>query len=162
MREQPMLIDRFRLQPSIRFSTPSLKTLRILAFVAPVAFAVAVGLITDQFLESVLPRHIAHIAASVTVALGALFFTVWMFGVIASVQDRLQETIRLEERQRIAMKLHDDLIQCAYAVQLRLEATLSELADSVSPEARQHVDQAIQELDLIVVNVRRHIEEELD
>lgn len=157
-----MLIDRLRFQHSIRFSTPSLKTLRVLAFVAPIAFAVAVGLLTDQVLEHVFPRMMAHVMASVAVAAGALLFTVWMFGVIASVQERLEETIRLEERQRLAMKLHDDLIQCAYAVQLRLEATLSELAESVSPEARLHVDQAIQELELIVLNVRRHIEEELN
>lgn len=155
-----MLIDRLRLQPTLRFSAPSLQTLRVLAFVGPVTFAVLVGLLTDQVLEHVFPRHIAHIAASAVVAAGALLFTLWMFGVLSSIQDRLKEMTRLEERQRIALKLHDDVIQYAYGVQLRLEASLNERGDSASPEARRCVDQAIRDLDQIVGNVRQHILEE--
>lgn len=155
-----MQIDRLRLMPAIRFSAPSLRILRIIAFVSPVAFAVVVGLLTDQVLEGAFPRHVAHIAASALVAGGALVFTVWMFGVLASVQERLEEAAALDERQRIAMKLHDDVIQSVYAVQLGLEAVLSQEGDSASPHARQGVDRAIQELDQVVVNVRRHIIEE--
>jgi signal transduction histidine kinase len=146
--------------PTIRFRTPGLRTLRIVAFAGPVAFAVAIGFTTDVLLEAALPRFVAHVMASGIVATGAFAFTLWMFGVLATVHERLERTARLEERQRIAMRLHDDVIQSTYGVLLRLEAIRDRVRDSDSNEPCLAIEQGIEELNDMVDTVRRHIIQE--
>lgn len=150
---------RFAGLPAIRFPTPSLKTLRVIAFVGPVAFALTLGLMTDVVLEQLFPRLVAHIAASAIVAIGALAFTLWVFGVLATVHERLERSARLEERQHIAMKLHDDVIQSTYAALLRLETIRDHVG---SEEACAGLDEGIESLNNVVASVRHHILEDLD
>ena len=62
----------------------------------------------------------------------------------------------LEERERISKELHDGVIQSIYSVGLSLQGSLSLLAND--PErARSRVDEAINELDNVVRDVRSYI-----
>lgn len=152
---------RLTLSAIARLLRPDLRRLQVLAFAGPAAFAVAVGLFTNLVLEDALSGLTAHIVASGVAAAGALIFTLWMFGMLASVHRQLQQVARSEERRRISLSLHDDVIQSVYAVQLGLEASLTD----VTPAAEAHglIDKAIKDLDRVVVDVRRHIiEEDLD
>lgn len=77
----------------------NLRVLRLVGVVAPVAFAVGLGFLTDLVLEQKLPEHLAHIIASLIVAGGAIAFTVWMFGLLSRIYGELEEQ-RERERQR--------------------------------------------------------------
>lgn len=148
----------------MRFFTPDLGRLRLLGFVGPVAFAVAVGIFTNLVLERIVPGLTAHVIASSIVVVGALVFTLWMFGMLAVLNRHAEEAARAEERRRIALTLHDEVIQSLYAVQLGLEACLRDGAKSSNDgrrnDAHQRIDQAVQELDQVVASVRHHIIEE--
>lgn len=157
---EPAALTRFPLGGSLRFPTPSLRTLRVLAFVLPVAFAITIGFITDVVLVNVISPTLAHVAATAIVAAGALAFTVWIFGILSTVHERLQRSARLEERQRIAMKLHDDVIQSTYAVLLALEGTRDHVRGSGSEEDCRGLDHAIDALNDVIASVRHHILED--
>jgi len=152
-----VLIGRLRSLPAARFSTPDLATIKVVAFAGPVAFAIGLGAVTTFVLEPTLPQFAAHVAASAIVAVAALIFTLWIFGVLATLHERLDRMARLEERQRIALRLHDEVIQSAYGVQLALQLSLDRLSEDGQEHARDGLNQAIDHLDGIVVSVRKHI-----
>ncbi len=158
-RKPEMLSERSGDHAAHRQPILSFHRLRILGFVLPVIFAVVIGVFTNLVLEPWLPGNLAHIAATAIVAVAALVFTAWIFAILGRMQERLQEIARLEERQRIAMRLHDDVIQVVYSVQLILVASLDG-SESPKLELQRAVNQAIDNLDELVIQVRRHILEE--
>ncbi len=79
----------------------TLGRLRWLAITGPVAFAVGVGLLNTQVLEEALPKFLAHFIATLIVALAAIIFTIWIFGLLARMYGEL-EIQREEARRRAA------------------------------------------------------------
>jgi signal transduction histidine kinase len=79
---------------------------------------------------------------------------------IAVENDRLTELLRnlavLEERERISKELHDGVIQSIYSVGLNLQGARSLLGDHPD-RASQRIDDAINELDSVVRDVRNYI-----
>lgn len=70
--------------------------------------------------------------------------------------ERLESLARLEERERIAMDLHDSIIQSLYAGELLLEDALAHL--TTAPEvARQRLERAAQGLDRTITEIRNYI-----
>ena len=64
-------------------------TLRVIAVVAPIAFAVVVGLSTNRVLERSVGEVWAAVLATATVGGGALLFSAFMFSVLERVQREL-------------------------------------------------------------------------
>ncbi|MBI1885664.1 MAG: GAF domain-containing protein [Chloroflexi bacterium] len=77
----------------------SLRVLRVIAIAGPVAFAIGLGFLTDQVLERTLADHLAHIVATVIVALGVTIFALWIFGLLNEMYRQLEQRRELE-RQR--------------------------------------------------------------
>ncbi|MDE3095692.1 MAG: PAS domain S-box protein [Chloroflexota bacterium] len=74
-------------------------------------------------------------------------------------RNRLRAEMELRrDRDRIAMDLHDGIIQSLYAVGLGLELAVDDLADG-PVEARERVDVAIRQLGDVVEDIRRYIYE---
>jgi signal transduction histidine kinase len=61
---------------------------------------------------------------------------------------------KLEDRERIAQELHDGTIQSLFTVGLGLQATTSLVAD---PGAVRRIDDAVQELDRVIRDLRTYI-----
>ncbi len=73
----------------------------------------------------------------------------------ARLYDQLERLSVVAERERIAMDLHDGVIQSLYAVRLQLESTL----DAVPPEspAFRATDRVIDELGEITADIRHYV-----
>ena len=72
------------------------------------------------------------------------------------LREQLESLARLHERERIAMDLHDGVIQTVYAVTLHLE----DAADKVSQapdEVRPVIDQSIENLHQVIKDIRSYI-----
>src|SRR3970282_926947 len=76
----------------------NLGTLRLLAIVAPVVFAMALGLTTELLLNRVLPGLWPEVAATLVVALGAVSFSFFIFWLLRGVYGRIDEQNRELER----------------------------------------------------------------
>jgi signal transduction histidine kinase len=61
---------------------------------------------------------------------------------------------KLEDRERIAQELHDGTIQSLFTVGLGLQATASLVAE---PEAVRRIDDAVEELDRVIRDLRNYI-----
>jgi signal transduction histidine kinase len=72
------------------------------------------------------------------------------------LQEQLESLARLEERERIAMDLHDGVIQSVYATALQLEDA-GERLDQASREARPVIDKAIDTLHQVIKDIRSYI-----
>ena len=83
----------------------NLGTLRLLAVVGPVAFALALGLTTDLFLNDVLPGLWPEIVATFIVAVGAVIFSSFIFWLLRGVYGRIDEQNR--ELERSARELRE-------------------------------------------------------
>ena len=77
----------------------SLKVLRVIAIIAPVGFAVGVGLFTDQVLEPSMAEHWAHVIATGMIGAGALVFALLVFWLLARMYKQLEEQKEQLERQ---------------------------------------------------------------
>jgi signal transduction histidine kinase len=72
------------------------------------------------------------------------------------LQDRLRGLAVLQERERIGMDLHDGIIQSIYAVGLGLDGAAEDVV--ADPEAaRGAINQAIEQLDAVIRDVRSYI-----
>ena len=71
----------------------------------------------------------------------------------ARMYDQVKAVGVLQERERIGMDLHDGAIQALYGVGLRLDACLP----AVEGEVREDIDQAIEDLNAIIRNIRSYI-----
>jgi two-component system sensor histidine kinase DevS len=78
---------------------PSFRTLRLVATVLPIAFALGFGLFIDQVLEKVLPYPLAHVAAALVVAVAAVLFATWIFGLLARMYQELEDRQKAERRR---------------------------------------------------------------
>lgn len=74
----------------------------------------------------------------------------------ARLHEKLQGLVRLEERERIAMDLHDDIIQSIYAVGLNLEGS-SEMLHEDSSEVRPHLKRAVDDLNDVIGRMRDYV-----
>ena len=72
----------------------------------------------------------------------------------ARAHDELRRLAVIEDRERIARDLHDDVIQALFAVGMGLQATG---ALSEDPEVEQRLEQATQELDRVIRDLRNYI-----
>src|SRR3990172_12379029 len=76
----------------------NLGTLRLLATAAPVAFALALGLTTDLYLDHALPGLWPELVATLVVAVGAVIFSYFIFWLLRGVYGRIDEQNRELER----------------------------------------------------------------
>jgi len=72
------------------------------------------------------------------------------------LQAKLESLARLEERERIAMDLHDGVIQSIYAVGLQLE-DISEEVQSSPAAAHPRIETAINDLNTVIKDIRSYI-----
>jgi signal transduction histidine kinase len=72
----------------------------------------------------------------------------------ARLHQRLQQVVLLEDRERIAMDLHDSVIQQLFAIGLSLEATSRRVADS---EIAQRIHMSVEDLDATIKRIRSTI-----
>jgi signal transduction histidine kinase len=86
----------------------NLGTLRLLAIVAPVVFALALGLTTDLLLNDVLSGLWPEIVATLIVAVGAVIFSSFIFWLLRGVYGHIDEQNReLERRARELSQLSE-------------------------------------------------------
>lgn len=78
---------------------PSLRVLRLVAIVLPIAFAVGLGLFMDQVLERTMPRSTAQAAGTLIVSAAAVLFATWMFGLLGRMYRELEERQEAERRR---------------------------------------------------------------
>jgi PAS domain S-box-containing protein len=76
-----------------------------------------------------------------------------LLAVVEDITDRKQA---LADRERISQDLHDNILQSLYAVGMQLEAGKL-LAGKAPRKAKQHVTQAIRQLNHLVLDVRQFI-----
>jgi signal transduction histidine kinase len=72
------------------------------------------------------------------------------------LQEQLESLARLEERERIAMDLHDGVIQSVYATALHLEDAGEKVAESPA-EARAVIESSIDTLHQVIKDIRSYI-----
>ena len=120
----------------------SLGSLRLVAIVAPVAFAVALGLTTDLVLEPTLSTFWSGAIATAVVAVGAVTFSFFIFRLLRDVYGRIDEQNRELERSA------DELRKLTEAERARAEEwkALFELGEEVtaSPDVEKLLDSIVQ------------------
>jgi len=72
----------------------------------------------------------------------------------ARLHERLQQVVVLEDRERIAMDLHDSVIQQLFAIGLSLEATSRRVADA---ETAWRIHLSVEDLDATIKRIRSTI-----
>jgi signal transduction histidine kinase len=72
------------------------------------------------------------------------------------LQEQLESLARLEERERIAMDLHDGVIQSVYATALHLEDASEQLAKAPE-ESMALIDKSIDSLHQVIKDIRAYI-----
>ena len=118
--------------------SPKMLRLRIIAIIAPLAFAVTLGVFTEEVLHRWLSASAAHITATAILTCGVIIFTFWIFGVLERMQALIEshrrreskhvaDMARMAERERIGLALHDGVIQDIYGVQLTLDGCLNDV-----------------------------------
>ncbi len=75
---------------------------------------------------------------------------------LAAVQDITERKLAMEEREQLSRDLHDNLLQSLYAVGMQLEAGKLAMGQSLR-RSRTHLSQAINQLNHLMVDVRRFI-----
>src|SRR3989304_4417815 len=154
----------------------NLRTLRLLAIVAPVACALALGLTTDLFLNDALPGLWPEIVATFVVAVGAVIFSSFIFWLLRGVYGRIDEQNR--ELERSARELRDlrelegaragggegrragrppprGAIQSIYAVVLRLEDCAERLHERPD-EVAADLEKAMDDLNKVIQDIRSY------
>ena len=72
------------------------------------------------------------------------------------LQERLRRAALLEDRERIARDLHDSIIQDLFAVGLNIQASVAQI-DTSQDEVRDRLDNAVEQLDESIGELRRFI-----
>jgi len=75
----------------------------------------------------------------------------------ATLSEQLRRLAIIEERDRIAMELHDGIIQAIYAVGIKLELTRITLVKS--PEVDAQIVSATHDLNRVIEDLRRYIQD---
>jgi two-component sensor histidine kinase len=86
-------------------------------------------------------------------------------GLLSHITDRLGELVRLHERNRIAIELHDDALQVMATIALRLETLERDVADKQRgrlAEVRMMVSDAVQRLRVLTADMQATDSEDLD
>ena len=76
----------------------SLGTLRLLAILAPIVFAIALGLSTELILDPALPGIWPETIATLVVVVGAVIFSLFIFSLLRNAYGRIDEQNRELER----------------------------------------------------------------
>ena len=82
----------------------SLKALRVIAIIVPVAFAVGIGLFEDQVLEPIMPKHWSHLLMTAVIGLAALVFSTFIFALLDRTYRQLEEHQKQLERQAVELQ----------------------------------------------------------
>lgn len=75
----------------------------------------------------------------------------------ARLSEQLRKLAIIEERDRIAMELHDGIIQSIYAIGIRLEIARATL--DVGPEMDAQIKSVSQDLNRVIEDLRRYIQD---
>ena len=75
----------------------------------------------------------------------------------AMLSDQLRRLAIVEERDRIAMDLHDGIIQSIYAIGIKLEISRSKLVNN--PELDAQIVSTTQDLNRVIEDLRRYIDD---
>ena len=119
----------------------NLGTLRLLAIVAPIVFALVLGLTTDLWLDRALPGLWPELVATGVVAVGAVIFSSFIFWLLRGVYGHIDEQNReLERRARELRQLSE--LERARAEEWK---ALFELGEEVtaSPEMQGLLDSIV-------------------
>ena len=73
----------------------------------------------------------------------------------ARIQDELKKLALVEDRERIAKELHDDIIQSLFAEGMSLQASLSVAGDP--EEIRRRITQSVEHIDRVIRDLRNYI-----
>ncbi len=149
-----------------RTARRSLGRLRLIAIVAPLVFAIGLGLLTEEVLVTFIGRPLSHTVASLILTCAIVLFATWIFRALdrmttelqarAECQRRDAEAIaRMREREHIGIELHDGVIQSLYGVQLKLEAGIG--VSESQRAAGERLDEAIDALTDVAAQMRRYI-----
>ena len=74
----------------------------------------------------------------------------------ARLYEQLQDLAAFQERERIAMDLHDGVIQSIYAIGLNLESC-TDMGGEDRPELRRRLEKTIDGLNEVIEDIRRYI-----
>ncbi|MBT9259554.1 MAG: sensor histidine kinase [Clostridiales bacterium] len=137
-----------------------MRRLRTLALVAPILFLLTLEAVQYFFLEPRFTRETSHLVTVVSVLLGIVVFTQVIWSAIERAEDQLRQALETErvaeERERIAMDLHDGVTQKIYGVGLTLERA-ADLIDENPKEARELIETSIDQLGDVAADIRHYI-----
>ncbi|MDI3269254.1 MAG: sensor histidine kinase [Bacillota bacterium] len=137
-----------------------MRRLRTLALVSPIVFLLALEAIQYFFLEPHFSREVSHLFTVISVLLGIVVFTQVIWSAIERAEDQLRQALETErvaeERERIAMDLHDGVTQKIYGVGLTLERA-TDLIEENPQEAQDLIEASIDQLGDIAADIRHYI-----
>jgi len=106
---------------------PQLRSLRVFAILLPCLFIISIEAVLLLVEADELFTEVGeHILATVVLAVAAIPFSIWIFhrftGLQRQLADQAQELATVEERERIARELHDDLGQLLGFLTAKIQA----------------------------------------
>ncbi|HXG43020.1 MAG TPA: GAF domain-containing sensor histidine kinase, partial [Dehalococcoidia bacterium] len=153
-RGQPVLVDDVRSDGRLAGSPPPAMVGEGTASVLVVPFSARGKLLGTLMVQQRQPGRFGPQEAELLRALAD-------WAAVAVETHRLYEATRslalLEERERIAMDLHDGVIQSLYALGLSLEGLSERLRDDDPHGVRPHLEEAIDALERVMQDIRDYI-----
>jgi signal transduction histidine kinase len=127
-------------------AAPQLPGLRVLAILLPSLFIIAMEVVLLLVeADELFTETGEHVLATVVLSMAAIPFSIWIFRRFADLHEQLaardQEIATIEERERIARELHDDLGQLLGFLTAKIQAARELLAtDRTELAARELAD----------------------
>jgi signal transduction histidine kinase len=125
-------------------AAPQLRGLRVLAILLPSLFIIAIEVVLLLVEADELFTEVGeHVLATVVLSIAAIPFSIWIFRRFADLHEQLavrdQEIATIEERERIARELHDDLGQLLGFLTAKIQAARELLATDRADLAAQEL-----------------------
>ncbi|MBX6351260.1 MAG: sensor histidine kinase [Clostridia bacterium] len=133
-----------------------LRQLKVLAVVAPILFLVTLEGLRFHLLAPYGPRMQVLVTMIALEMFGIVVFWWIVWRAIEAIERELRRLSVLEERERIAMDLHDGIVQKLYALGLSLEGA-AELVEAEPGRVRSELDRAVDRLGGIIGDIRHYI-----
>jgi len=123
---------------------PQLRTLRVFAILLPSLFIISIEAVLLLVEADELFTEVGeHILATVVLSVAAIPFSIWIFHRFTALQrqlaDQAQELATVEERERIARELHDDLGQLLGFLTAKIQAARELVATGRSELAAEEL-----------------------
>jgi signal transduction histidine kinase len=150
-------MDRSNLDPGA--GRDLLPWIRLMAMLLPATFLLGLLVLEDQF-EQMLSKPIAIGVSLLVAAVGIVVFTIWIFSLIKGLQRQLareaESLVALQARERAGMDVHDGTIQNLFALGLKLENCIERMKGE--PEVvRQELDQVVEQMNRVILDIRRSV-----